>query len=76
MKTITVRDVPDEVVEGLHRQAKAGHRSVQAQIRIILDREVRLYNPDFPKKAARWRKKMRTRRIPNSVDELRSLRES
>ena len=76
MKSITVRDVPDEVVEGLHRQAKLGRRSVQAQIRIILDREVRMHNPEFPKLAARWRRKMKSRRIPDSVKELRALRES
>lgn len=76
MKTLTVRDVPDEVVESLHAQAKAGHRSVQALIRAILEREARTYNPNFAKRAAAWRKKMKGRNQGDCVDEIRQLRDS
>lgn len=76
MKTLTVRDVPDEVVESLHAQAKAGHRSVQALIRMILEREASTFNPNFSKRAAAMRKRMKGRNLPDSTAEIRRLRDS
>ena len=75
MKTLTVRDVPDDVVASLHTQAKAGHRSVQALIRMILEREARTFNPNFAKRAAAMRKRLKGRDFPDCVEEIRRMRD-
>ena len=42
MKSLTVRGVEDEVYEALRGLAKANHRSIQEQVRMVLGREVSL----------------------------------
>ena len=39
MPTITVRNVPDELLERLKRRAKANHRSLQGELMAILETE-------------------------------------
>ena len=46
MPGIHVRDVPPETVRALSRRAKAHHRSVQGEIRAILDAAARAAPPE------------------------------
>ena len=41
MATLTVRDVDDTVVDWLKQQAKSHQRSLEAEVRTLLDREAR-----------------------------------
>jgi plasmid stability protein len=43
MKTLTVREVPDEVYTVIRREAEANHRSIQEQVPHVLDRRPRYY---------------------------------
>ena len=45
MASVTIRNLDDEVVAALKRRAKANDRSLEAELRVILDREVRGYDP-------------------------------
>ena len=42
MRTLTVRGVDDQVYETLRDLAKRNHRSMQEQVKMILEREVAL----------------------------------
>jgi plasmid stability protein len=41
MTNLTVRDIDDQVVKWLRRQAKAHQRSLEGEIRALLEREAR-----------------------------------
>ncbi len=41
MASVTIRNLDDEVVAALKRRAKANNRSLEAELRMVLDREVR-----------------------------------
>jgi len=42
MPTLTIRDVPVKVVRSLKRQAKKNHRSMEQEVRTILEDRLRL----------------------------------
>lgn len=42
MKALTIRDVDDQVYRRLQEIARLNRRSLQAQIKLILEREVQL----------------------------------
>jgi len=58
MRTLTVRQVPDAVYRGLASWAKANHRSLQEQVRRILEREVSVNGGSTTEEAAAWRRKL------------------
>ncbi len=41
MASVTIRNLDDAVVAALKRRAKANNRSLEAELRMVLDREVR-----------------------------------
>ena len=41
MASVTIRNLDDDVVAALKRRAKANNRSLEAELRVVLDREVR-----------------------------------
>jgi plasmid stability protein len=44
MATLTVRKLSDETYEGLGKRAKKNHRSLEAEVRDILDREAKAFD--------------------------------
>lgn len=44
MATLTVRKLSDETYEGLGLRAKKNHRSLEAEVRDILDREAKAFD--------------------------------
>ncbi len=61
MKVITVRSVPDDIYLELKKWAEINRRSLQEQVKCILEREVRLVR-EKPGMAFRdWRARLRDR---------------
>lgn len=75
MKSVSVRNVPDKIYAGLQAMAKANRRSLQEQIKIILEQEVKLKNQSFLASAAQWRRRLKDRKLTNTVDLIREDRE-
>ena len=75
MKTLTVREVPDEVYTVIRREAEANHRSIQEQVRHVLAKEARLRQGGFETAARRWRTKLAGRALGNTVADIKSGRE-
>jgi len=75
MKTITVRNVPDDLYEDLKRLAEGNRRSLQQQALILLERArvARLEPPT--QRAARIRARLAGRRLGDTVAEIRQERE-
>ncbi len=46
MASVTIRNLDDDVVVALKRRAKANNRSLEAELRMVLDREVRGQTPE------------------------------
>ena len=74
MKHLTIREVPDEVYTVIKEQAEKNHRSIQEQVRLVLEKESRLRRGDFLAAARRWRIKLKGRDLGNTVADIRSGR--
>ena len=75
MKSISIRNVPDNIYTGLQVMAKTNRRSLQEQIKLILEQEVKLKNKSFLVSAARWRKRLHGRDLKDTVAMVRRDRE-
>ncbi len=75
MKAISIRNVPDDVYAGLQKLAKTNRRSLQEQIKIILEQEVKLDKRSFLAESAKWRKKFQGRQFKNTVTDIRKDRQ-
>ncbi len=75
MRAISIRNVPDDVYAGLQVMAKKNRRSLQEQIKLILEQEVKLANRSFLAGAAQWRKRLRGRDLSDAVEAVRRDRE-
>ena len=75
MKAISVRNVPDHIYSGLQIIAKKNRRSLQEQIKLILEQEVELGNRSFLAAAADWRKRLEGRDLGDTVKTVRKDRE-
>lgn len=75
MKTLTVRAVPNHVFETLKKWADLNHRSMQEQVKSILDRETRLIRGARLDTIPKWRKKLAGRKWGNLVKDIRSERQ-
>ena len=74
MKTLTVREVPDEVYAVIRREAERNHRSLQEQVRQVLEKEARLRQGGFEAEVARWRRALAGRALGGTVADIRSGR--
>ena len=71
MKTVTIRNVPNDLYDTLAELAKRNRRSLQQQLLVLLDR-ARLLNGVPPGvKAAEMRKKLSNRNLGDTVAEIR-----
>lgn len=75
MKTLTIREVPDEVYAVLKEQAQSSNRSLQAQILWIMAKEVRLHKGGFMNAAQQWRHKLSDRNLGDTIADIHAGRE-
>ena len=75
MRAISVRNVPDHIYDELQAMARNNRRSLQEQIKLILEQEVKLANRSFLAGAAEWRKRLQGRGLSNTVTMVRKDRE-
>jgi plasmid stability protein len=69
MKTLTIRNVPDDVYQNLADVAKQQHRSMQEQLRTILQRESEITRGRVCEEAAEYRIRFQDRPAAQSVVE-------
>jgi predicted CopG family antitoxin len=74
MKAISIRNIPDDVYAALQKMAKRNRRSLQEQIKLILEQEAKLGNRSFLTEAAEWRKRLKDRNLKDSVEMVRKDR--
>ena len=75
MKAISIRNVPDHIYASLQTMAKENRRSLQEQIKLILEKEVNLSNRSFLAGAAQWRKRLQERNLTDTVKTVRKDRQ-
>ncbi|MFZ7127390.1 MAG: FitA-like ribbon-helix-helix domain-containing protein [Desulfobacterales bacterium] len=75
MRSISLRNVPDDVYLALQAMAKANRRSLQEQIKHLLEQEVRIRKGSSLAAARRWRRRLERRTHTDSVTLVREDRE-
>ena len=70
MKTLTIREVPDAVYTVLKEEAKTSGRSLQAQVRWVLEKETRLRKGGFLGAARHWRRKLAGQDLGDTVADI------
>jgi plasmid stability protein len=74
MATLTVRKLADATYESLGRRAKTNNRSLEAEVREILDREAKAFDIKAWMDEVREIRK-RSKPLPNGMTSLDLLRE-
>ena len=75
MKSLTLRRVDEDVYKSLQDLARANHRSLQEQVKIILEREVRLAGGSHAYKARQLRERLAGRPWGDIAADIREERE-
>jgi plasmid stability protein len=75
LKAISIRNVPDNVYSALQEIARANHRSLQEQIKWILEQQVRLVEGSPVATAVNWRKRFKGRKWTDTVEMVQQDRE-
>lgn len=76
MKSLTVRGIPDNVYRALSEMAGRKNRSLQQQVRTIIEKETRIDSDGIRVTSEKWRKKLKGRNFGNITAEIRAERES
>lgn len=74
MKTLTVRNVPDDLYRALSALASRNRRSLQQQVLVVLERVRVLDQPSPLRRSADWRKRLAGRFLGDTVSEVREER--
>ena len=75
MKTLTLRNIPEDLYDTILELAKRNRRSIQQQLLVILDR-ARILNETPPGiHAAEMRRKLAGRVLGDTISEIRSERD-
>jgi plasmid stability protein len=74
MKALSIRNLPDEVYGALKVMAAANHRSMQEQVRCIIEREARLVTGGGLAAAREWRRRLSGRPLGDTVEDVRQDR--
>lgn len=69
MKTMTIRNVPDDVYEALVEVAKKEHRSLQEQVRVTLENDMALRRGSVCEQALEYRTRLENRPCVTTVVE-------
>jgi plasmid stability protein len=75
MKAISIRNVPDNVYKALQQMAKQNRRSLQEQIKFILEQELKLSDRSFLARAAEWRRLLKAHKFSDIEKMVREDRE-
>ncbi len=75
MRSLTVRGVDDEVYEALKDLARRNHRSLQEQVRVVLEREVSLARGGHLSRCLAIRKRLEGRTWGDVTADIRRERE-
>ena len=76
MKALTVRGLPDNAYDALVKIAQNNGRSLQQQVRLILEREGNLHRMGALKRAQAWRDRLQGRTWNNIAAEISRERAS
>ena len=74
MKALSIRNLPDDVYETLKTVAAENHRSMQEQVRWIIEREARLARRSGLIAARKWRSRLAGREFGDLVEDVREDR--
>ena len=74
MANVLLRDIPGEVLNRLKNMAKAHNRSLQQELRVVLENTAGQTLPDVFQKASELRKELRKKAV-RFTDSARLLRE-
>ncbi len=77
MKAISIREIPDHVHAALAEMAARNSRSLQQQVKVILEKEATLHKIGALNRIKNWRKKLNGRgNWGDVVDDVREAREN
>ena len=77
MKAISIREIPDHIHAALSEMAAQNSRSLQQQIKVILEKESKLHKIGALNRTKTWRQKLKDRgNWGNIADEIREAREN
>ena len=74
MANVLIRNVPEEVLNRVKIMAKSHNRSLQQELRVVLENTVSQSSPEIYQKMAEIRKKLRRKSI-EFTDSTKLLRE-
>ena len=74
MANVLIRNIPEEVLDGFKNMAKSHKRSLQQELRVVLEKTVDQSSHDIFQKASDLRKKLR-RKAVHFTDSAKLLRE-
>ena len=74
MKALSVRNLPDDVYEALRVMAASNHRSIQEQVRCLIEREAKLSSGPGLAVARAWRARLAGRALGDTVADVRQDR--
>jgi plasmid stability protein len=74
MADVLIRNIPEEVLDRLKNVAKSHKRSLQQELRVVLEKTVDQSSPDIFQKALDLRRKLRKKAV-RFTDSARLLRE-
>ncbi len=74
MSAISIRNIPESTYQALKDMAARSERSLQEQVRYLLEQEVKLVSRSSLDEARIWRKRLQTRKHLNVVDMIREDR--
>jgi plasmid stability protein len=75
MAQVLVRDLDPEVVEAIRESARRHNRSLEAELRVILESEAARVSTDFWRVAERLRRRVTDRQRTDSADLIRADRD-
>lgn len=74
MANVLIRNIPEEVLDRFKNMAKNHRRSLQQELRVVLEKTVDQSSPDIFQKTSELRRKLRKKAI-RFTDSARLLRE-
>ncbi len=74
MANVLIRNIPEEVMDRFKNMARSHKRSLQQELRVVLEKTVDQSSPDIFQKASALRRKLRKKAI-RFTDSARLLRE-
>ena len=74
MANVLIRNIPEEVLDRFKNMAKSHKRSLQQELRVVLEKTVDQSSPDIFQKALNLRRKLRKKTV-RFTDGAKLLRE-